>query len=145
MNPSPLKPYFLFLTALLLAFTMISCGDSTTDSGVNGGNGNDNGNGTEEPAPNEVSMVGESFSPSTLEVEVGTTVTWENQSDLIHTVTSGSDRTADGLFDSGNLSEGQTFSYTFDEVGTFDYFCIPHEGMTGTITVVEASDEQDGY
>jgi len=137
MKSSPLKPYLLFFTALLLALAMVSCSDSSTDPGINGnGNGN-NGNGTPEPGPTEVWMEGQSFSPSTLEVEIGTTVTWENKSNLIHTVTSGSDRNADGLFDSGNLSEGDTFSYTFNEVGEFDYFCIPHENMTATINVVE--------
>lgn len=135
MKPSPLKPYLLFLTALLLAFSMISCSDSSTDPDINGND--DNGTDTEEPASNEVWMEGQSFSPSNLEVEVGTTVTWENRSDMIHTVTSGSDRNADGLFDSGNLSQGDTFSYTFNEVGEFDYFCMPHENMTATVNVVE--------
>lgn len=135
MKPSSLKPYLLFFTALLLALAMVSCGDSSTDPDINGND--DNGTGTEEPAPNEVDIVGQSYSPSNLEVEAGTTVTWENKSDLVHTVTSGSDRTADGMFDSGNLSEGDTFSYTFNEVGVFDYFCMPHQNMTATITVVE--------
>lgn len=135
MKPSHLKPYLLFLTALFLAFTMVSCGDSSTDPDINGND--NNGPDTEEPGPNEVEIVGQSFSPSTLEVEVGTTVTWENNSDMVHTVTSGSDRTADGTFDSGNLSEGDTFSYTFNEVGEFDYFCMPHENMTATVNVVE--------
>lgn len=133
MKRSIFKTYILFLPALILAFTLISCGDSSTDSGTNGDNGND----TEEPGPDEVWMVGQSFSPTNLEVEVGTTVTWTNKSDLIHTVTSGSGRTADGLFDSGNMSGGETFTYTFNEVGVFDYFCVPHENMTATITVVE--------
>lgn len=137
MKSSPLKPYLLFLTALFLAFTMVSCGDSSTDPDVNGND--DNGTNTEEPGPNEVWMIGQSFSPSELEVEVGTTVTWENKSDLVHTVTSGSNRDFDGLFDSGNLSGGDTFSYTFNEVGGFDYFCRPHENMTATINVVEKS------
>lgn len=133
MKRSIFKTYILLLPALILAFTLISCGDSPTDSGTNGDNGND----IEEPGPDEVWMEGQSFSPTNLEVEVGTTVTWTNKSDLIHTVTSGSGRTADGLFDSGNMSGGETFTYTFNEVGVFDYFCVPHENMTATITVVE--------
>lgn len=133
MNSSIFKTYILFFSAIVLALAMVSCGESATDPDVNGNNGND----TEEPGPDEVWMVGQSYSPGNLEIEAGTTVTWTNQSSMTHTVTSGSDRTADGTFDSGNLSQGDTFSYTFNEVGEFDYFCIPHENMTATITVIE--------
>ncbi len=139
MKRSILKTYVLFFPALIMALALISCGDSATDPGLNGDNGNNNGNGTEEPGPDEVWMVGQSYSTANLEVEVGTTVTWTNKSDLIHTVTSGSGRTPDGMFDSGNMSGGETFTYTFNDVGEFDYFCMPHENMTATITVVEGS------
>jgi len=80
------------------------------------------------------------FQPDTLTVKAGTTVTWINQDSFIHTATSGnSPSERSGLFDSGNLNEGETFSFTFDESGTYDYFCIPHYslGMIGKIIVVE--------
>lgn len=128
---------FLFVTVCTLAMIvmMVSCGDSVTDA-ENGTNGN--GNGT--PASNEVSMEGISFLPETLTVEVGTTVTWTNNSNVIHTVTSGTDGNHDGLFDSGNVAANEQFSYTFNETGTYPYFCIPHvnQGMTGTIIVEDA-------
>lgn len=73
------------------------------------------------------------YSVNVLTVPVGTTVTWSNNDPgMIHTVTS-----ADGLFDSGFLQEGDTWSYTFDEVGEFEYFCIPHPWMRARV-VVEA-------
>lgn len=124
-----------FIILIFTAFSLLlaGCGDSATDTDIT--NGNDGGG--SEPSPNEIQMVGQSFSPSNLEVDVGTTVTWKNESDLTHTVTSGSNRDHDGTFDSGNVAPGGTFSYTFSQVGTFDYFCVPHPGMDGTVTVVD--------
>jgi plastocyanin len=135
-----LKIFLLFVSALTISFAMLGCGESSTDTGIeNGhGNGDGNGNGTEEPGPGEVWMVNQSFNPANLEVDVGTTVTWENRSNEIHTVTSGSGRTHDGLFDSGNIPPDGEYSYTFNEVGEFDYFCIPHQGMNATVTVVDS-------
>lgn len=74
-----------------------------------------------------------SFSPASLTVTVGDTVTWTNVDDSPHTAT------ASGAFDSGNLDGGQTFSHTFDEIGTFTYVCLYHDEMVATITVVAAS------
>ncbi|TVR32088.1 MAG: hypothetical protein EA390_05565 [Balneolaceae bacterium] len=136
MNPSNRTPgLVLFSIALALFFIALGCGENATDPGF--GNGNGDGNNGEEPGPNEVWMVGQSFSPANLEVEEGTTITWENRSGEVHTVTSGSNRNHDNLFDSGNISPGGTYFYTFDDAGTYDYFCIPHAGMTGTITVTD--------
>lgn len=81
------------------------------------------------------------YDPLDLEVRVGTTVTWTNDDSVAHTVTSGeSDGTtgeADGVFDSGFLDPGATFSYTFDEVGEFPYYCLPHPWMRAVVTVTE--------
>jgi plastocyanin len=78
------------------------------------------------------------FAPANITVEPGTTVTWVQSGDNAHTTTS-----YDGLWDSGLLEGGseETFSFTFDEPGTYDYFCIPHEdlGMVGTVTVSDAA------
>ena len=73
------------------------------------------------------------FSPTTLSVSVGDTVTWRNADDRPHTVTSN-----DGVFDSGNLDEGVGFSFTFSEPGTYTYRCDYHPEMQATI-VVEAA------
>jgi plastocyanin len=81
-----------------------------------------------------VRMEDNSFDPANITVEPGTTVTWVQSGNNPHTTTS-----YDGLWDSGMIEGGSggTFSFTFDEPGTFDYFCIPHEslGMIGSITV----------
>jgi FtsP/CotA-like multicopper oxidase with cupredoxin domain len=71
------------------------------------------------------------FSPQTITVNVGTTVHWTNTGDRNHTTTSST-----GLWDSGTLSAGQSFNYTFNSVGTFPYFCEIHGNMTATVIVV---------
>jgi plastocyanin len=72
------------------------------------------------------------FKPQSITVAPGTTVRWVNHGEEGHTVTS-----RDGLFDSGPLARGATFSFTFTRPGTFNYFCRPHEmmGMVGTVVV----------
>lgn len=81
-----------------------------------------------------VSMEDNFFEPANITVEPGTTVTWVQNGNNPHTTTS-----YDGLWDSGMIEGGSggTFSFTFDEPGTYDYFCIPHEGqgMVGSVTV----------
>ena len=74
-----------------------------------------------------------SFSPNPVEVKVGETVTWINDDSGRHTVTS-----KDGVFDSGMMGKGQSFSYTFDKAGEYPYFCEPHPNMVGTVVVTES-------
>jgi plastocyanin len=78
----------------------------------------------------EVSMANFKFSPAELTVKVGTKVTWTNTDSAGHTVTA-----SDGSWDSGNLSQGQSFSMVFNKVGTVDYKCTFHPGMVGKIIV----------
>lgn len=73
------------------------------------------------------------FSPATLQITVGTTVTWTNRSQTLHTVTSDT-----GLFDTTTdkaLDTGQTFSFTFTKAGTYAYHCDFHASMKATIVV----------
>lgn len=71
-----------------------------------------------------------SFSPNPVEVKVGETVTWINDDSGRHTVTS-----KDGVFDSGMMGKGQSFSYTFNKAGEYSYHCSPHPNMAGTVVV----------
>ena len=75
------------------------------------------------------------FVPASLEVRVGTTVTWTNGDRIDHTVTSGEPDAPDGLFDGLLPDKGTTFSWTFDEPGVYAYFCGIHPHMRGQITV----------
>lgn len=86
--------------------------------------------GGSESNASAVEIKGFAFSPDTLEVSVGATVTWTNNDSATHTVTGD-----DGSFDSGNLDTGKTFSFTFSKAGTFTYHCKIHPNMKATITV----------
>ena len=78
--------------------------------------------------------VTEFFVPKSLPVKVNDIVTWINSDSAIHTITSGVG-TKDGVFDSGFVQAGKSFSFTFSKSGTFDYFCQVHPWMTGQIIV----------
>ena len=81
-----------------------------------------------------VGMEDNFFDKADITVAPGTTVTWVQRGQYGHTTTS-----YDGRWDSGLIEGGTdgTYSYTFEEPGTYEYFCRPHEevGMVGTVTV----------
>jgi plastocyanin len=70
------------------------------------------------------------FSPATLTVPIGTRVEWANDDDIPHTVVE-----TTGKFNSPALDSQDTFSFTFTQAGTFNYFCSLHPHMTGKIVV----------
>jgi plastocyanin len=96
---------------------------------------------------NAISIVQKTFSPSTLTVHVGDTVTWTVTEAIAdaHSVTSGNYKdpaTAGKEFDSGIKlkNNGDGFSHTFTAAGTFSFFCEVHpDTMSGTITVADAN------
>jgi plastocyanin len=75
------------------------------------------------------------FTPGSITVAVGDSITWtNNQAGVPHTATADA-----GGFDSGRLSTGQSFSFTFSTPGTFTYHCTIHPFMHGSVTVTAAS------
>lgn len=82
-----------------------------------------------------VQIVGTSFTPSTVTINVGDTVTWVNNTGVLHTVTANN-----GSFNSGPPEEDFTFAHTFNAAGTFAYHCQTHQafGMTGTVIVEDS-------
>jgi plastocyanin len=70
------------------------------------------------------------FSPTSITVKAGSTVTWTNLDDEPHTVFSDA-----GLFRSSALDTKDSFSYKFDKPGTYHYLCTIHPRMMGTIVV----------
>lgn len=70
------------------------------------------------------------FTPDTIEVPVGTTVTWTNMEVSPHSVIAD-----EGEFASDTLGDGDSFSFTFEEAGTFSYYCGFHTNMKGNVTV----------
>jgi plastocyanin len=83
----------------------------------------------------EVLMQNIMFVPAEIEIEVGTIVRWSNEDNVPHTVTSGTRNNPTNLFDSGNVAAGGTFTFTFNQAGTYDYFCALHPGMDGVVVV----------
>ena len=78
----------------------------------------------------EVHAKDNAYLPETLTVSPGTTVRFVNDDADIHTFTA-----RDGTFDSNLLFQGQVWQYVFNNPGTYEYFCLPHPWMVGTITV----------
>jgi plastocyanin len=74
------------------------------------------------------------YTPKTVYVNVGESVTWTNDSDAPHTV----DSDTGGELESGNFTEGQTFEHAFNATGTFAYHCDIHDYMKGTVVVLAA-------
>jgi len=84
------------------------------------------------------------FVPSTVTIEAGETVTWDNTDTAAHTATAGS--AADGpsgVFDSSLIMAGGSYSVTLEEVGTYDYFCAVHPWMEGTVIVEAEAEHSD--
>ena len=75
------------------------------------------------------------YIPSNIVIEKGKQVTWVNEDSAFHSVTSGFYETPTELFDSGHLDPYETYTLTFDESGTFDYFCTLHPWMKGQVIV----------
>lgn len=79
-------------------------------------------------ADQDVAISGFSYSPATVTVTVGDTVTWTNSDAQAHTAT------GDG-WNTGDLGNGDSGSITFQTAGTFDYMCGIHPAMRGTVVV----------
>jgi plastocyanin len=82
------------------------------------------------------------FDPYLVTVRIGDTVIWENADSQGHNVASGDEGAGSdvgAIFDSDFIDPGESFSYTFDAVGTYDYFCMIHPWMKGTVIVETAS------
>jgi plastocyanin len=87
------------------------------------------------------SLTNNAFQPNPVQVSVGSTVTWTNNDETSHTVTSGVNGHPDGRFDSSPnfnplLAPEQTFNHTFTEAGDYPYFCALHPNMVGSVSVM---------
>jgi plastocyanin len=107
---------------IFIAFVSIISGCSKYDSSSNSYGNNNNNNNT--PGANDVFIQGMAFSPANKTISVGTTIKWTNYDGFAHTVTSGVPGSPTNLFDSGNIASNSTFSYTFNQTGTFVKFII---------------------
>ncbi|MFA4964761.1 MAG: plastocyanin/azurin family copper-binding protein [Thermoleophilia bacterium] len=112
--------------AVAAVLTLAACGGSS---------GGSTGGGAPATTPagsggDTVAIADFAFSPQTLVVKAGTTVTWINEDGSPHTVTStegpGTGASTTDLFDSGSLAQGETFAFRFDAAGTYYYECTLH-------------------
>jgi plastocyanin len=87
------------------------------------------GAGVVQAADRNVTISGFRFSPATVTVNVGDTVTWTNRDGQAHTATSGT------AWSTGDIGGGRSKSITFRTPGTFDYICAIHPTMTGLLVV----------
>ena len=90
--------------------------------------------------PSKVSRPGceeidQCYIPSIIVIESGKQVIWINEDSAFHSVTSGFYNTPSDLFDSGYLDPSESFTFTFNESGIYDYFCTLHPWMKGQVIV----------
>lgn len=83
------------------------------------------------PSEVDVRIAGMQYSPAPLKVRIGEQVVWQNADGMPHTVTSSDG----GPLDSGQLAKGNTYSFTFTEPGTYEYYCTYHPSMRATVIV----------
>jgi plastocyanin len=120
------KRFFLYSILLMTGMVAIffACSKSSYNNSGSGGGGGGN-------PTNTIYMKNSVYSSPALTVIIGSKVTWVNDDNMIHTVTSDN-----GTFDSGDMNPGSSFNYTFNATGTFSYHCVHHSNMTGVVTVV---------
>ena len=113
--------------ALCFSITISSCNTGKAQSTTSA---NSSGDTIEKDA--QVVIEKMAYSPASITIMKGSKVTWtDKQSFIPHDVVSDKD----GLFDSGNMYKNDTFSYTFNDIGTFTYYCSHHKKMHGTVIV----------
>ena len=135
--------------AALLGFAGVACGsENASDSDAEAPQTSTTGTASSVPEPPEggptITIKRIAFKPTDLQVAAGATVTWRHDDVATHTVTSGpveqtggtATAKPDGRFDSGNITKGKTFQFTFADPGAYPFFCAVHPAtMTGVVTV----------
>lgn len=116
----------LALTAAL-TLMLAGCGDDDSTDTTAPSDG-------EAASGDAVTIAGFAFDPTTIEVSPGATVTWSNEDGVQHTVTAGEPGTPADTFGE-SVDPGSSAEITFDEAGTFPYFCTIHPSMTGEVAV----------
>jgi len=127
-RPRPLLPRIALFTFLAAVLSAAVAGLLTSPSVIH----------SEQVASSHysVSIVNFAFSPAAITVHPGDTITWTNQDSAPHTVTTSSGPQA---LNSPNLSQGQSWSFTFSAVGTYSYYCAVHPDMRAQVVVKAAT------
>ena len=120
-----MKKIIHFTVILLFSGIMVlffACSKSSYNDPYGGGGA---------PPENPISMKGSVYSIPNITLAAGSKITWINDDNMVHTVTAN-----DASFNSGDINPGSSFSYRFNTVGTFNYHCLHHAGMTAVVTIV---------
>jgi plastocyanin len=132
----------LLLACLALALVAAGCGGDDDEGG--GGGGADETAQEEQPADSggggggggQVGMKNIQFNPADVTIKAGEAVTWTNDEAVAHDVDGSGKGVKFSSGEEGGMNEGDTFKFTFDKAGTYDYICRVHApGMAGTVTV----------
>jgi amicyanin len=130
-----LKPVLFCLVALSALVLLAACGESSTNTGTT-----PTATATQAGNAQTAMIITDSsgsfaFSPASLTIKAGTTVTWKNTTAAAHTVTSDDGKTFDSGTSNPITAQSGTFSFTFTTAGTFAYHCAIHPFMKATIIV----------
>ena len=123
----------LFLKVMIVLTIAIMTGCKSDNSVSTYGSSGPQGT----PGANEVWMQNIAFVPASKTISVGTTITWINKDNYPHQPTSGIPNYPDGLFKSGPLNTGDSFTYKFNTAGTFKYYCLIHGAMMTATMIVQ--------
>ena len=121
------KVFVLASVVILVSFLFASCYKNKSDY---------NSSATTE---SKVSIMSSAYSPASLTIVSGSAVTWTNNDNVAHTVT-----TADGNINSGDIAPGSSYSKTFTTTGTYSYYDAHNTSMTGVL-IVSATSSGGGY
>lgn len=120
--------FFLIASVLVVvSFLIVSCYKNKSDY---------NSSSTTE---SKVSIMSSAYSPASLTIVSGSKVTWTNNDNMAHTVT-----TAEGSINSGDIAPGSSYSKTFTTAGTYNYYDAHNTSMTGVL-IVSATSSGGGY
>ncbi len=132
-RPTPRARTLLALPVTLLLAGLYACGGGGASNAYSTGPGSTGGT-TGSANTTSIVIKNIAYHPQFDTVAVGSTVSWANTDAITHTVTSDS-----GVFNSGNITAGQTYKRTFSTAGVFPYHCLYHgspgAGMYGILVV----------
>lgn len=111
----------------VISFALLACGQKAQSTAAEKQSAATDSQSASGP---QVKIDNFSFTPQTLNVSAGTTVTWTNSDDVPHNVVS-----TEKVFKSKTMDTDEKFSYTFTNPGTYKYYCSLHPRMTGTVVV----------
>jgi amicyanin len=134
---------------LLVAGSAVWLSLNNPSNTANESSGTPSGGSTEGPSTSDTTDLAQetevqitirdmSFSPASVKIKKGAKVTWTNNDTVGHNIVADNPSSSGGLPSTHPLlGQGETFSHTFETVGTFAYHCTPHPFMKGTIEVVD--------